>query len=251
MATRKKNASGGNSLLTLGLLAVGGYFVYEWFFAPSAAATGGSAPSGGVPSSCSVNFNAADPAVTTAAQAAQLLQAQVTQLGLTPAQYLTIATANPASVTPACMQALFPGLVAAPVPAGYPGGGASPTSSTSPITAAPTATSTSGTTLDAIYTAILSGAAGDPNFTGSGSSLTGSAYHFNVYLAIAAPNMTIPDPASVFGNATAADQPMTAAAYWAKMGPAMSAANAGLSGGLGAFAGIGAFMTGLGAYAWR
>jgi hypothetical protein len=178
MAIRKKNASGGNSLLTLGLLAVGGYFVYEWFFAPSAAAS------------------------TT-----------------------TTTTTTPASTT------------------------TTPAASTTSTST--TATSTSGTTLDAIYAAILSGAASDPNFTGSGSSLTGSAYHFNVYLAIAAPGMTIPDPASVFGNATAADQPMTAAAYWAKMGPAMSAANAGLSGGIGAFAGIGAFMTGLGAYAWR
>lgn len=175
MATRK-NAGGGNSLMTLGLLAVGGYFLYEWFFA-------------------------------------------------TPAVAATNSPTTP--VTP-------------PAPA----------TSTTGTTTTPTATS-SGTSLDSIYAAILSGAASDPNFTGSGSNLTGTPYHFNVYLGIAAPGMTIPDPAVVFGNATAADAPMTAAAYWAKMGPAMAAANAGLSGGLGAFAGIGAFMTGLGAYAWR
>ena len=40
MATRKNTSSGGPSLLSLGLLAVGGYFVYEWFFAtPATAAT--------------------------------------------------------------------------------------------------------------------------------------------------------------------------------------------------------------------
>lgn len=45
-------AQGGNSLLTLGILAVGGYFVYEWFFATPAAATPVTpvTPAGGGPS---------------------------------------------------------------------------------------------------------------------------------------------------------------------------------------------------------
>lgn len=81
------------------------------------------------------------------------------------------------------------------------------------------------------------------NFTGSGSSLTGTAYHFDVYLQLAAPQgATIPDPATVFGSESAASQPMTLASYWNSMGPAFAAANPtlGLSG-LG-LAGLGMFM---------
>ena len=183
MAARKKNSGSGSSLLTLGALAVGGYFLYEWLFAPSA---------------------------TAAAPAA----AATTPTGTTAA----------ASTAP-------------PVPAG-----SGPPPPPAPAT---------GGTLDAIYQKILSTAAPDPNFTGAGSNLTGSAYQFDVYLTLAAPSLVIPDPNTVFGSSAAAIAPMTAAAYWALMAPALQSANpsAGLAG-LGCFGGVGAYMRGLGAYQW-
>ena len=199
MAKRKQNASsGGNSLLTLGLLAVGGYFVYEWFFAtPAAVAT--------------------------------------TTTG-TPATGTTTTTGTPAAGPSTSSSSTT--------------GGSSP-AGPAPVPAVP---------LDDIYTSMLAliadggtaGGAQDPNFTGSGSNLTGTPYHFDVYLQLAAAGSTVPDPTVVFGSATGADQPMTAATYWASMGPAMAAANPGLSGfGLGRYAGVGAYFRGLGAYAWR
>ena len=85
---------------------------------------------------------------------------------------------------------------------------------------------------------------GYKNFTGSGASLTGLPDHFNVYLGLAAPGLTV--PISVFSDP---NTPITAAAYWALMAPALQGANAGLSG-LGCYGGVGAYMRGLGAYQW-
>lgn len=206
MATRKKNAGNTNGLLIAGLVAVGGYFVYEWLYGTPAAATTTTTTDTGTGTGTGTGSGTSSGSTSSGSSSS-----------------------------------------------GSPGS---------------SATSTSGKTLDSIYAAILSTATGDPNFTGSGSNLSGSAYHFDVYLRLAAPGMTIPDSNVVFGTTTFfpiqangmpsttletinnAAQPMTLAAYWAKMGPALSAANAGLSGGLGAFAGIGAFMNGLGAYRW-
>ncbi len=69
-------------------------------------------------------------------------------------------------------------------------------------------------------------AASDPNFTGSGDALSSSPYRWNFYLSRHYTG-TIPDPAPLFGNT---DTPVTAAAYWAVMAPALQSANAGLSG---------------------
>jgi hypothetical protein len=175
-----QSSGNSNSLLTLGLLAVGGYFVWEWFFATPATAT-----------------------------------------STTPAVPATPAT--PAATTT----------------------GASPVS-----TPAPTA---SGVTLDSLYSqmvALITKDA-DPNFTGSGDSLSGSAWQFATYLAIVDPTLTIPDPTVVFGSVAGATGPMTAASYWALMGPALRQANTGLSGiGLGCYAGAGAAMAGLGYFRW-
>jgi len=181
MAKRKNAGDSGSSILTLGLLAVGGYFVYEWLF--------------------------------------------------TPATTTTAATTTTPVATPTTASS-----VSTPVA----------TTSTTP---AATTTPASGSTLDSIYAAMLAGIDGDPNFTGSGSSITGTAYHFLVYLQLAAPGYAMPDPGVVFQNATQADQMMTAAAFWAAMAPALQAANPGLSG-LGCYAGSGAYLSGLGAYAW-
>jgi hypothetical protein len=90
----------------------------------------------------------------------------------------------------------------------------------------------------------------DASFTGSADSLSGSAWQFETYLHIVDPSLTVPDPTPVFGSVAAATGPMTAASFWALMGPALRQANAGLSGGLGCYAGAGAFMRGMGAYRW-
>jgi hypothetical protein len=195
MAKRRKNASsGGSSLLTLGLVAIGGYVVYELFFAtPTTAASTTTSGSGSGSSGSSTGGSSSTGSSSTGST------------GSSPA--------GPA-----------------PVPA---------------VPATPP--------LDDIYTAMVASIpAADGNFTGTGSSITGTPYHFGVYLALAAPSATIPDPSVVFGSATGADQPMTAAAYWSLMGPALASANPGLSGfGLGRYAGVGAYMRGLGAFSWR
>jgi hypothetical protein len=91
----------------------------------------------------------------------------------------------------------------------------------------------------------------DPQFTGSGSGLSASGWQFNYYLQLVGPSLSIPDPTVVFGGTPAATGPMTAAAYWAKMAPALQASNAGLAGmGLGMYGGMGAYLQGLGAYRW-
>jgi hypothetical protein len=119
------------------------------------------------------------------------------------------------------------------------------TTTTTTTTPPPSASSANPTSqLDTLYTTLIANisAANDSNFTGTGASLTGSAYHFNFYLAIIYSG-TIPDPSVVFGSEAAASAPMTATAYWALMAPALKAANPGLSGfgfhGLGVYGGLG------------
>jgi hypothetical protein len=153
-----------DSAIKYGLLAVGGYLLYEWLFA-------------------------------------------------TPA---TAATAAPASTAPA-----------SPAPA-----------------------QSAFNKLDAIYSRLKTAAAADPNFTGSGDSLSGIPNRFNVYLArvwdgtatgTAAPAnpITVPDPGAVFPGVDL-NQPMTAATYWAGMSKALSS-QYGLSG-LGFYGGLGALI---------
>lgn len=176
-----QSGGGMDSLITLGILGVAGYFIYEMFFAPAATAA---------------------PAATTAAPA-------TSGTTTTPAAGSTTTSSTPAS--------------------------------TSTTTAAAT---TPANSLNAIFTSILNLIQNTyqdtTNFTGSGSSLTGTPYHFNVYLQLAAPSgATIPDVGTVFG--TSASSPMTAAAYWNLMGPALAAANPSLGlSGLG-LAGLGMF----------
>lgn len=169
-----QSSGGGNSLVLLGVLAVGGYFVYEWLFGSS----------------------------TTASAAA-------------PAKGATPAT----------------------------GSGTSSSSGSAPASGASSSAPVVSSSLDKIYQTILTQAAPDPNFTGSGSNLTGSAYHFNVYLQLAAGHLLLPDMAQLFGGVDGASQPMTAAAWWAKVAPAMQTMNAGLAG-LGLYGLAGAFFSG-------
>lgn len=174
-----KSSGGGSSLMTLGLMAVGGYFLYEYFFAPAATAAVALPAPGGT---------ATSPATSTAA---------------------------PPST---------PGAVAGGSPA--------------PAASAPSQ-------LDTIYAALKVAAQPDTSFTGGGDLLTGLPYHWNSYLSMVYSG-TIPDPAPLFD----VNVPITAAAYWAKMAPALKAANTGLSGGLGCYGAAGAFLQGLGAYRW-
>jgi len=159
------------------------------------------------------------------------------------------ASTAPASTTPASTTtATTPTATAAPAtPA------AAPSTSTGSTTAA-------GSALNAIYTAMLNLIVqyqDTTNFTnvpasGNGpSTMVGTPYHFNTYLAMAASGYTVPDPSVVFGSVAAASQPISAASYWADMGPALAAANPSLSGGgLGCYAGVGAYLRGMGAYRW-
>ena len=179
---KRKNSGGGSSLLTLGLVAVGGYVVYEMFFA-------------------------------------------------TPAVASTVTTTPTGSTTTAV----------------------APASTISTVTPAGSPTAPTGSTLDSLYTAMIALITKDkdPQFTGSGSGLSASGWQFNYYLQLVGPSLSIPDPTVVFGGTPAATGPMTAAAYWAKMAPALQASNAGLAGmGLGMYGGMGAYLQGLGAYRW-
>lgn len=133
---------------------------------------------------------------------------------------------------------------AAPAAGGTPAAPAAPAAGTTP--AAPSGSSSSTTSqLDTLYTNLIAKitAANDPNFTGTGNALSGSAYHFNVYLQLIYTG-TIPDVSTVFGSVAAASANMTASAFWAAMAPALQAANPGLSGygfrGLGFYGGLGA-----------
>ncbi len=135
---------------------------------------------------------------------------------------------------------LFPATTATPTSTPTPTSAPSPTPTPAPSSSSASAAST----LDTLYTTMLANisATTDINFTGTGASLAGSAYHFNTYLGLIYSGV-IPDPAVVFGSEAAADAPMTATAYWALMAPALQAANPGLTGygfgGLGFFGGLG------------
>ena len=254
MATRKNASGSGSSLLTLGLLAVGGYFAYEWFFATPAAGQANTVlPADAMP----VGLNSTS---VTAGQSVKLPDGSTVTISTagsywlyysptTGAFYLNVVAPTSAQVAAA---AAFENTAAGQSFENkyYPrsGGNSTPPASPAPPAGSGTpstpATTPSGQTLDAIYKKIIATASADPNFTGSGSSLTGLPDHFNVYLGLAAPGLTV--PISVFSDP---NTPITAAAYWALMAPALQGANTGLSG-LGCYGGVGAYMRGLGAYQW-
>lgn len=90
-------------------------------------------------------------------------------------------------------------------------------------------------TLAAIYSNILAGASTDPNFTGSGASLSGIPNRWMTYLnlALQGTSFSAPSTSTVFPGVDLT-QPMTATTFWAAMGPALTSAY-GLSG----FCGLG------------
>ena len=218
-------------LLTFGLVGVGGYLAYQWYYG-----------SGGY-----ADQQACGAANTTAAQlqalASQVIAAAAAS-GVTPAAYLTAIAASTNAQTLACARVAI---------AKYPTAAASSTTAaaTTSTVATPAATPAAPVTptpvtpaapsaLDTMYASLKNQAASDSFFTGSGDARTGSVDHWNYYLAQLVPaGVTI--PGGLFSN-VAGDDPnnLTAAQYWAVMAPWL-ASNAGLSG-LGMYGGLGAIV---------
>ena len=219
------------NLLTLGLVGVGGYLAYRWYYG-----------SGGY-----ADQQACGAANMTAAQlqalASQVIAAAAAS-NLTPAAYLTAIAASTNAQTLACARVAI---------AQYPTAAASSTTAaaTTSTVATPVATPAAPVTpmpvtpaapsaLDTMYASLKNQAASDSFFTGSGDARTGSVDHWNYYLAQLVPaGVTI--PGGLFSN-VAGDDPnnLTAAQYWAVMAPWLSS-NAGLSG-LGMYGGLGALV---------
>lgn len=104
-----------------------------------------------------------------------------------------------------------------------------------PAPAAPApAPAASAQTLDSIYFSLIAAVANDTNFTGSGSGLTGSPDHWNVYLTQLVPGVNL-NLDTLFGPSPRAN--VTAAAFWSVVAPQLQS-QLGLSG-LGMFGGLG------------
>jgi hypothetical protein len=160
------------TILTLGAVGVGGYFLYEWLITPA----------------------------TTAAASTPATPATSTPAGTTPVS-TTVTTGGAVTSTPATP-------VATPVAAALP-------------------------SLASITASIQSGAATDPNFTGS--PLQSSGYRWQTYLNIAMQNAGLATPSSPTNIDLS--QNMTFATYWAAIAPTLTAAY-GLSGLFGYIAGL-------------
>ena len=226
-----------SNLILLGAVAVGGYFLYQWYTGqqlPADAMYNGQVPIGtavAIPQSFALKGTATAGAATTAlaymyySPSTGLIylsytaptQAQLNAVASSTAQANTPITSNTPAATP----------TPAPVPAATP-------ASHQACGLAPSATS----------------ATGDANFTGSGDALSGTPYHWQFYVNALEPGNTL--------NLTTAfpgvdlTQPMTAATFWAGAGPALGA-EYGLTGyGLGMYAGLGDYLSHRGSpYGWR
>lgn len=124
---------------------------------------------------------------------------------------------------------------------------AAPATAAAPAAAAPPTPpagtgASSAMTLDGVYTQLKALAAPDPNYTGTGDNLSGTPYHWQTDLNVILPNNNI-DLSTLFPNIDLT-QPMTAASFWATVGPYLHT-HLGLSapgfGGLG-LAGLGALI---------
>ena len=221
-----------NNILLLGGLAVGGYFLYQYLTGlPSDAQYVGQVPAGTgtmtLPGGTTQSVTG--PGYLYYSQSANKFY--VTQTAPTTAQQTALTTATSTAATGSTSN---PGQVAND-------------------TAPPPPPPPSGPSLDSLYTQMKTSvvAHGDPNFTGSNDQMAGTPYHWNVYLGLVLPSGdAAPDPAVVFPGVDLT-QPMTAATYWAGMGPALAKAY-GLSG-LGVYAGLGAYLqeAGVFPYGWN
>jgi hypothetical protein len=237
-------SSGGSSnLILLGAVAVGGYFLYQWYTGqqlPADAMYNGQVPIGtavAIPQSFAPKGTATAGAATTAL--AYMYYSPST--GLIYLSYTAPTQAQLNAVASSTAQANTP--ITSNTPAATP--------TPAPVTPAATPASTpSGPSLDSLYTQLKTSATGDANFTGSGDALSGTPYHWQFYVNALEPGNTL--------NLTTAfpgvdlTQPMTAATFWAGAGPALGA-EYGLTGyGLGMYAGLGDYLSHRGSpYGWR
>ena len=209
---RNPGSSSMGPILTLGAVAVGGYFLYKTFFAnalPADAQYLGQAQAAGTFAAGMV----LKPGVNTAAvnySAGQYLywgpsEKQIYATSTAPTAAVSAAvTTSAASNAPAVSTTVTTG--GAPV---------------APVVAPPAPV---GPSLASIYSNVLAGASIDPNFTGSGDALDSTGYRWNVYTGLALPGKAVPSLPGLDLS-----QNMTASQYWAAMAPALSSAY-GLSG---------------------
>lgn len=203
--------SGMGSLLTLGAVAVGGYFLYERFFAnalPADAQYLGQAQAAGTFAAGMV----LKPGVNTAA--VNYSAGQYLYWGPSEKQIYATSTAPTAAVSAAVTTSAASSVP--PVSTTVTTGGA-------PVVPAPTPAPV-GPSLASIFSNVLSGASTDPNFTGAGDALDSTGYRWNVYTGLALPGKAVPSLPGLDLS-----QNMTAQQYWAAMAPALSSAY-GLSG---------------------
>jgi hypothetical protein len=236
---------GGMNIVLLGGLAVGGYFLYQYLSGgslPADAGYIGPLPIGStvqVPSS----FASLNPGVAPTGPA-------ITQAGylyFSPANKLfyasyTAPTAAQQSAGQTAMAAISAtNATNVPVTTQTSSG---PVTSPTATVAPPTGTATTAAavqSLDSVYTQLKTLAGSDPNFTGSGDSLSSSPDHWNVYVNQLLPGASL-NLDTLFGGPNRFS-PVTAAQFWALAGPVLGR-QFGLSGyrGMGLYAGLGAYM---------
>ena len=133
----------------------------------------------------------------------------------------TAAAATPAASTPAAGTS-----TATPTAGATVAGSTLVASSTTPTASTPAASSAPAVTLASLYQSLLALAGADSQFTGTGDALTGTGYQWGFYLQrILQPGSVVDLPAGLYLDTVFPgidmSQPMTAAAFWAAMGPAI------------------------------
>ena len=235
---------GGMNIVLLGGLAVGGYLLYQYMTAGSLPADAVFVAQMAPGAAWAVPQSFASTG--TPAAGTPTAQAYVYHSPSTGLIYLSYT-----APTPAQLAALQTGSQP-PLMGGAPATSTVQTSSgpvTSPTTpsggAIPSGPLTSGSqSLDSVYTHLKTLAGSDPNFTGSGDSLSSSPDHWNVYVNQLLPGASL-NLDTLFGGPNRFS-PVTAAIFWAKAGPVLGK-QFGLSG-LGLYAGLGAYLTDSGVF---
>ena len=223
-----------SSLLTLGAVGIGGYFLYEWLTTPALPADAqyilqwpSTTPAGTI-----------SAGLTPVGVQGPLNEPNTSALTVSPGQYVWYSPsqkqyyANSTAPTSAQIAASpVQAALNAPVPSTTVTTDGAPVV-TPPATVEPPPAQPQPS-LASVYSNMIAQASSDPNFTGAGDSLTSSGYRWNVYLGLALPSAdAIPQPTGFDLS-----QNMTATQYWAVMGPALTQAY-----------GLAGFMAGLGAY---
>src|ERR1039458_3984959 len=211
--------SGMGTILTLGAVAVGGYFVYEKFFANALPADafpyGGQMPSETITIPSGIHSN---PVYGNVDNTAALTFTGPGYVYYGPAEkQFYFSTTAPTAAQIAAGQAFVQVAPPSTVSGNLPGTAAT-------VTVTPPVVPPVGPSLASIYSNVLAGASTDPNFTGAGDALDSTGYRWNVYTGLALPGKAVPALPGVDLS-----QNMTARDYWNAMGPAIGSAY-GLSG---------------------